>query len=412
MNLRNIFIRKPCYTRNYWNIFIIAVFSLASACGRYAVSQQVEICPNQFADSTGVIPSAKVIQACIDKTAKGGTLELPAGKYLIENQLKIKKPMVMRTRGTSSSALACLNSVPCATLVASPALFAPGGILALRSVNNVTIDHVILDGNRSVRIAGESQAYNKCLSREPGVKAYGFNAAASKCTNCAFKNSASIRALCGTGFEWRGDNAFIDNNIFSDNGDNSVRRTWSDGLTLIQSENAVVTNNKVSDNSDVGLIFGGGRNSRLQDNLVSQQRMRAFAGLMINNFNGGTSGDFTGTTISGNRIQCAPSKCFFGINIGQHPWSQTVNIKGGMINNNIVTGGTITLNVDGAGTQSNPLTVFDNDLGPSRSAVLTECGPSSPKYIYTARFSASRDSLIKSDVKPDIRQSVHGCNGS
>lgn len=371
-------------------------------------SPKVEICPDQFADLTGETPAAAAIQSCIDNTAQGGTLEIPAGNYLIDSQLKITKPMVLRTRGTSGITKACLGSIPCATFVASPALYAPGGLLALRSIANVTIDHLILDGNRFARMIG-SPAYEKCLA---GDNIYGFNAVASKCTACSVKNSASIRALCGTAFEWWGDDAVIDNNVFSGNGDNAVRRTWSDGLTILQSENAVVTNNKFIDNSDVGLIFGGGRNARLQNNLVSQQEMKAFAGFMMDNFNGGTSGDFTGTTISGNSIHCAPGNCFFGINIGPHPWYGSANITGGTVSNNTVRGGTISLNVDGAGIPAGPVRLFGNDLGPPRPAVLTRCSPSFSKSIYVARFSVSRDSVIESDIEPDTWQEVHGCNGS
>lgn len=371
-------------------------------------SPQVEICPGQFADSTGGSSAAAAIQSCIDNTVQGGTLELPAGNYLIDSQLKITKPIVLRTRGTSDIAEACLGSTPCATFVASPTLYTPGGLLALRSVANVTIDHLILDGNRFERMI-RSQAYEKCLT---GDNIYGFNAVASKCTTCSVKSSASIRALCGTAFEWLGDDAFIDNNIFSDNGDNAVRRTWSDGLTILQSENAVVTNNKFIDNSDVSLIFGGGRNSRLQNNLIRQQKMRAFAGFMMDNFNGGTSGDFTGAIISGNKIDCAPGNCFFGINIGPHPWYGSANLTGGTVSNNTVIGGTISLNIDGAGTPASPVMLFGNNLGPPRPVVLTGCGQSFSKSIYTARFSASRDSVIESNAEPDIWQEIHGCNGS
>ena len=371
-------------------------------------STKLEICPRQFADPTGVTPAAEIIQTCIDNTAQGGILEIPAGNYLIDKQLNITKPMMLRTKGTDGIAESCLGSIPCATFVASPALFAPGGILALRSTANVTIDHLVLDGNRFARTL-KNQAYEQCLA---GTNTYGFNAVVSKCTACSMKNSSSIRALCGTALEWWGNEAVIDNNIFSDNGDNAIKRAWSDGLTILQSENATVINNKFIDNSDVSLIFGGGKKSRIENNLISQQKMRAFAGLMIDNFNGGTSGDFTGVTISGNTVLCAPGNCFFGINIGPHPWYSSTNLIGGSVSNNRVVGGTIALNVEGAGTPENPVMLFGNELGKPRQAVLTGCGPSFSKSIYAGRFSASKDSVIKSDVEPDIRQEIHNCNGS
>lgn len=81
----------------------------------------VQVCSGQNADNTGVISASAPLQACIDATVSGGVLEIPAGVYSITAQLKITKPMTLRTFGLAGSNLTCLadTGVNCATLKAS-----------------------------------------------------------------------------------------------------------------------------------------------------------------------------------------------------------------------------------------------------------------------------------------------------
>lgn len=364
----------------------------------------VQLCANQYADSTGASSADAALQACIDATVTDGTLEIPAGTYRVDNQIQISRPITLRTKGTAGVAERCLGSTPCATLLAAPTFYVSGGILALRTtsnlppLSNVHLDHLILDGNRSGRIG--SPAHQQCVA---GQNRWGFNAIASDCTNCSFTNSASVRALCGTGFEWTGDNATITNSEFNANGDHYTRNTWADGLTVLQSNGALITNNLFAENSDISLIIGGGQKAKVENNLIRQQQMNAFAGFMMDNFNGTTSGDFTGAVISGNTVIC--DRCNFGMNLGPHPWYLTRNIIGGEVKENIVRGGMIALNVDGAGSEKNPLVIIGNDLGPPRELVRAGCA-------YATRFSVSPrpDSwLTDNSTPPDFVQDVHNC---
>jgi hypothetical protein len=355
----------------------------------------VQLCANQYADATGASSANAALQACIDATPAGGTLEIPAGSYRMDNQIQISRPITLRTQGTAGVAERCLGgSLPCATLFAAPNFFVREGILAIRDTSAVNLDHVILDGNRSARIG--SAAHDQCKANQ---NRWGFNAVATGCTNCSFTFSASVSALCGTGLEWSGDNARIANSAFQANGDHYTPNTWADGLTIHQSNGAVVADNQFIDNSDIGLILGGGQNARVERNLILQQGMYAFAGFMLDNFNGGTPGDFSGTVISGNTVIC--DLCTFGMNLGPHPWYLSRNIVGGTVAGNTVRGGFIGVNVDGAGVPENPIAIFQNDFGPPRPPVSSRCG-------IATRFNVSPDSFLAANSTPaDVSVPVH-----
>jgi hypothetical protein len=332
-------------------------------------------------------------------------MEIPPGKYRLDEQIKITKPMTLRTQGTSTSTGACIDVTVCAVFFAGPVLYVQGGMLAVRGTARVSLDHIMLDGNRSARIG--SKAYGEC---KDGKNSWGANATVLDCTSCSFTNSASIGALCATGLAWRGDNAVIQNSLFRDNGDHYDRQEWSDGLTILQSENAVVTNNIFIDNSDIGFIFGGGRNSQIKGNLIRQRNMAAFAGFMLDNFGGATSGDFTGAEISGNDIRCDKNKCLYGMNLGPHAWYQSGNITGGAVVSNVIVGGVIALNADGAGTKAHPIFIYGNRLETEPSPFAPPTPPC--KSLKPAKFSACTDSSLRAGSSvPDIAQAVHGCVG-
>jgi hypothetical protein len=94
---------------------------------------------------------------------------------------------------------------------------------------------------------------------------------------------------------------------------------WSDGLTLNQASPAVVTDNLFIDNSDINLIFGSGTDSEVSGNTIFEMQNGAFGGVMFDNFNGNTDGDFIGMQFHNNDIDCN-GRCDFGLEVGPHPW--------------------------------------------------------------------------------------------
>lgn len=85
--------------------------------------------------------------------------------------------------------------------------------------------------------------------------------------------------------------------------------------------------NEFRNNTDVDLIFGGARNSIIQDNTIVHTADVAggsFAGLMIHKWSN-SSGDYSGAEISGNIVDGGPNRTIgSGIYVASEGWySQT-----------------------------------------------------------------------------------------
>jgi hypothetical protein len=349
-----------------------------------AAPQEVTLCAGVTADAGGVAPASAAIQTCIDQTPAGGTLELPPGNYRMTSAIHLDKPFTLRTLGVDAGAPSCLGGPACATLVADENLLTDRGFVRIGTTSAVTVDHLVLDGNRGARLGSAAAA--QCVAGNNGA---GFNASTADCTGCALRGVASVRALCGTGMEWRGDSATFSGNTFGDNGSHQDQNLWSDGLTILHSDGVVVDGNLFHDNSDVDLILGGARNATIANNTIAQAKQAAFAGLMLDNFNGATPGDFTGAVVTGNTIDCGALLCDFGLELGPHAWYPSPNILGGTVMMNVISGGKFNINAQGAGTQAAPTVVYGNALGPSPASATFLCG----ERPCTA-FDVSPDSVV------------------
>jgi hypothetical protein len=82
---------------------------------------------------------------------------------------------------------------------------------------------------------------------------------------------------------------------------------------------SVVQGNLFIDNSDINLIFGSGSDSLVSDNIIFEMQNGAFGGVMFDNFNGHTDGNFVGMEFHSNQIECN-GRCDFGLELGPHPW--------------------------------------------------------------------------------------------
>jgi hypothetical protein len=366
----------------------------------------VTLCSGVSVTPDGTTDLGPAIQTCINAAPSGGTLNLPPGTYGIGTQVLINKPFTLRTQGLAGSPANCeAFGINCAVLKALTSFNANvGGFLAVDPTHDVTIDHLVLDGNRAARLG--TTAGTQCAA---GTNTYGFNSRMSDCTFCHFTNNVSRNALCGTGLEFRGNDGVITNNVFRGNGQNSVTNMWADGLTIHFSDRATVSNNTMADNSDVDLVIGGGRNAVITNNAISQPTQVSFAGLMLDNFNGGTSGDFTGALVSGNTIDCSAARnCHFGINLGPHPWYLSANIFGGDVHGNTVTSGRQGINVDGAGTAAAPLVLYGNTVSnpaPSPASFLNCSHATSSININTGDSVVNRNG----DTAAITTNVWHGC---
>ena len=347
----------------------------------------IQICPGQSADPAGEAPASAAIQACVDQIGANGTLELPPGTYLMNSQLRFTFPFTLRTRGLAGSTATCTQGADCATLKASPLLAEVFGILFVGgkgvSVERFILDHVTLDGNRAARLNGAAR--ERCVA---GDNRYGFNASIESCTSCSVTHSASVNAVCGTGLAWSGSKATIERNIFANNGDNDTPYLWSDGLSVVLADDSSIQENRFVDNSDVGFISFGSARTRILNNVVTQDKVKAFAGFMLDSLQ---TGDFSDTKIAGNTVSCAPGKCFFGVNIGPSPWyPQNKPVFGGRFEGNTISGGTIGLNISGTAASPQLMYVGGNMLVGSYPGGRTTC-----RHVGTVTSTAfSRDPNI------------------
>jgi hypothetical protein len=189
-----------------------------------------------------------------------------------------------------------------------------------RATASATVDHVVLDGNRAGR--GGTAAYAACADLSDN--SYGFNAT-FECAGCALLESASIHALCGTGFLVSGPatGVTIRGNTIAWNGVHDVANLWSDGLTVHDASDSVFTDNVFADNTDVDMIFGGCQRCLIQRNVIAHSGDPAgesFAALMIHKWPG-TSGCYEDVDVSGNAVDCGPLRgCGSGLYIGSESW--------------------------------------------------------------------------------------------
>ena len=368
------------------------------------VSQAVTVCAGVTTTLDGVTDNAVALRQCIQNTAAGGTLQIPVGVYTLYTAVPITKAMTLRTSGTAGSGQNCEQTgVQCATLRAAATFSGSSGMLTVDNLSGVHVDHLIVDGNRAARL-GSSNA-SQCAG---GSNRYGFNVRLSGCASCSFQHNVSKNALCGTALEWRGNNGVIVDNVIRSNGQNSVQNMWSDGITVNYSDGVTVTDNLLVDNSDVALILGGARNGYVARNTIQQVTQLAFAGLMLDNFNGGTHGDFSGATVTQNTISCGAQRwCHFGINLGPHPWYLSTNILGGTVTGNTVTNARQGINVDGAGTVSAPLVLYNNPVSGSPTSAQFLCGTmaTSNLNIYLADSVVNRNG----DATAATNRQWHNC---
>jgi len=358
-------------------------------------------------DSRGTQGAAAVLQDCLDRAPAFSSVEIPAGTYLLYRQVVVSRPVTIRTAGSSGTTLSC-RATPgqCATLMASPDLFDPLGFLLVRRASSVTIEHLVLDGNRPARLASTAGQY--CLL---GRTTAGFNASVIDCVGCALNDVVSTRALCGTAMLWSGAQASIRNSEFRRNGDAGTPRMWADGLTAVYAPASEIRDNVFTDNSDIGLILGHAARSRIEGNVILQRTQRAFAGLMLDNFHSNNlsfRGDFREAVIAGNLVDCGAQLCVFGIQAGPAPWYPTRNIVGGELRGNDVRGAKVGINVDGAGQRLAPIAVFANRVsGVPAGAVFADC----PTPIPTGWMNVSPISFVdrRDELAPTAAHLSNAC---
>ena len=300
--------------------------------------------------------SGPVLLACIAAAPEHGAVNLPVGVYYLHNPITITKAVALQTAGTSESAATVCDprNHACATLKASPTATTlqpddPTMFLLTIRAEGGSLNHIVLD--MSSRVQGLLLD-----GKDWHIMRNGFTGA---------RHTSYFNSPNATG-------TVIVQNFAVNNG---VRagHAFSDGFTIKDGKNLVVEDNVFWDNTDVPLIFGGCRACSVRRNTITQSgdaNRGSFAALAIYTWED-SSGDYTGTTFSGNHIDCN-AQCGFGEYIGSYSWNGGPPITGGTIDGETIVNAQIGIYIDHAvGT-----TVTDNNgiTAPTGGQWTSSCG--------------------------------------
>jgi len=294
---------------------------------------------------------------------------------LIASPIRIRRALTLMTRGTNQASAMC-SAAPlrCVELRLAIDPSKTGAAVMPFDVDSpdVRIDRIVFSGTR---VSDPHLSRTRCAieSQRPMAGGLRVNGSRISITRSVFQDMA-----CYTALEFGGGSfSFISNNAFLRNGTHTVSQGWADGLTIHGGQGLRINGNRFRDNTDVQLIFGGCAACEIRFNRFEHSDAAsggAFAELMLHAWPGATTGDFTGTLISDNSIDCGRQyRCGFGIMLGAAPWYSAPTF-GGVVRRNRVRRAMLALNVDGL---SGAMTVTDNDLRGESGTYPTACGPRS-----------------------------------
>lgn len=327
------------------------------------------------------------LQNCIDAAPPQSVVELPPGVYTIASQIRIGKPLTLRTQGKTVSSPKCQTSDPsCAELVTSP-LFGTNTVpadrnrnfVALFSGSDITVNHIIFNGNRANRLNTHAAAACAAVTNADGK----WLVRSESTSNSTFAGNVVKNALCGSGWEFSyvgkdvAQSVLFINNTSAYNGDHGKRNMWSDGFTVHDAKNMRFEGNTVVNGTDVDVVFGGCQNCIIRNNTIMHNDefpRSSFAALVLHAWPG-TSGNYTGTTVDHNTIDCGLHfGCGFGLSYGAHAWYVTPSF-GGSIHDNVIAHAQQGINIDGDdGKPIHDVAIYNNTVHDTAGYTLTNCG--------------------------------------
>ena len=304
------------------------------------------------------------LQSCLDQVPSGGRLALAPGRYIITRPLVLRRPVTLTTSGAPD----CVTG-GCAVLALRIAH--PGGP-AERAITvagpGSVLDHIAVEGGKADPARDDARA---CAG--PGRPSMG--GLAITAANVTVRDSLIGNVACYTAVQVDAGagGLHFTGNMVQANGTHDRRAMWADGLTVIEGAGDVIRGNIFRDNTDVQLVLGGCQQCSVADNRIETTDTpgaASFAGLLVHAWPL-TSGDYTGTIITGNTIDCGPSRgCGFGLGVGGRAWYRSPT-SGGLITGNTVTRAQVGINVDDA---TGPVAMQDNVVTLSGGPVRSHCG--------------------------------------
>jgi hypothetical protein len=329
-------------------------------------------------------PDSEAIQSCINLACSGDTVVFTSGVnepdyqgYMIDRTILLVYPQAksdLTFRSTYPNHHALLKAT--ADLHGFVVHLYPRSITQdIGLIDNITIQHLDLDGNRAERSCtgdplpgqenalpeGENDNWGSWLPAEcnilgdswcsPGTlylsgevdytdPAQDYAAHPDRwSTGMVVQDVTLSNTECGTAFFFSGADFLIDSVTVDTAGEHvhapgcAMTETddpvgaWSDGITFMGPAHRL-TNNLIMDASDVGMVSFGGRDILISDNTIRARpgNHGAFAGIAMHP---GTLGLISGLKVTNNHvINEADPTCggiHIGINLGVHTWGNGCN---------------------------------------------------------------------------------------
>lgn len=284
-------------------------------------TQRCDLRPFDLATGSGA-DAGPAIRACIAAAAPGEVIAFPPGRFRIDSQVVVDRPLWLTSGDLEPGDARCAVGDPrCATFVAGESFFPRDGFFtAARGAQGVVVDHLIFDGNRAARQAAMPPGV---CAAEAGNR-YGFNVGFFRCRDCWFLNSVSQHALCGTALEVSATNV-----AFSRFVDNGTHRNflWADGLTALECPGKVVYDNYFEGNTDIDLVVGTGPCAVVGNTIVHRPdfAQSAFSAISIFTFANHRQ-PHAGTRVAKNHIDCGEhAGCGAGLYVGNEAWAHPKN---------------------------------------------------------------------------------------
>jgi hypothetical protein len=156
-------------------------------------------------------------------------------------------------------------------------------------------------------------------------------------SNSVFKYTHS-----GTSFEIQNKTMGldVDNNIFVDNGYNDKEYKWADGVTVHSLDYGYIRRNVFLNNTDIQLVFGGGNDTLVENNVFMHSNDKSgasFSEVMFHSWPNQNDGNFYDTYFRNNIIDCGENiLCGLGIYVGGDLWYDNSDGKFLTIENNTI----------------------------------------------------------------------------
>lgn len=310
---------------------------------------------------------------CLRAATPGGRLSLQPGIYRLNGPIIVHKPITIVTQGLAAGEAGCaeLKHRRCATLLLDPhaASFRPGTMPIHIAADGVTFSHLIIRGVSGAR-PQRDRDYCGTPDRRPlagGLRITGSDFTLRKSLVRDFACYSAVEVTASA------QRPRVRDNHIGPNGDHRPGEIWTDGVTVHDTNGAVIIDNRFVDNTDVQLILGGCRDCRIENNVFRHSgafSRASFAELMLHAWPT-TSGNYAGTVVRGNHVDCGVARrCGYGIMIGSAPW-YAAPTSGGTVVGNHVANAKIGINIDGL---TGPMEVRNNEVRASGGRYDSDCG--------------------------------------